>query len=63
MIAIVLMIVCLLLPFVIGLIAVETTVCILIELMWIIITQYPDSLSSCVPHFVKFLTSTVSSIY
>ena len=44
----------------VGLIAVETTVCVIVELMWSVVSQYPDILCFCIPHLIKLLTAAVS---
>ena len=43
-----------------GLVAVEMTVSVLVEIMWSFISQTPGLLGSFLGHFMKLLTSEVS---
>ena len=43
-----------------GLVAVEMTVSVLVEIMWSFISQTPGLLGSFLSHFMKLLTSEVS---
>ena len=42
-----------------GLVAIETTVNVLVEIMYYLSLEFPDLLNSCVPHFIKLLTASV----
>ena len=46
-----------------GLVAIETTVNVLVEIMYYLSLEFPDLLSNCIPHFIKLLTATVRYVY
>ena len=43
-----------------GLVAIEMTVSVLVEIMCTVSLEFPDLLHSCIPHWVKLLTAQVS---